>query len=116
MKNSRGVCTYCGKTKKMTDEHVVPKVLFIEDHKTVIPVCRKCNNSKANDDEYFRLVFAVLKESEEHTVAQNVIKKVKRSLNNPNQKGFQSMIRASADNFFIKDESGNLVKNTGLKV
>lgn len=116
MKSNQGVCTYCGRTKKMTDEHVVPKGLFIDDHKTVIPVCKKCNNDKANDDEYFRLVFALLKESEEHSVAQKVIKKVERSLNNPNQKGFQSMIESSADNLFVKDENGNLVKNTGLKV
>ena len=116
MKSNQGVCVYCGKIKKMTDEHVVPKGLFIDDHKTVIPVCKKCNNGKANDDEYFRLVFAVLKESERHTVAQKVIKKVKRSLINPNQKGFQSMIKDSAENLFIRDETGNLVKNTGLKV
>lgn len=114
-KNSK-ICTYCGKSGNITREHVVPKGLYNVDHGIVIPCCKKCNHGKANDDEYFRLVFAVLKESDDHIVAKKAIKKVKRSLNNPNQKGFQSMIKASADNFFKKDENGEWIKNPGLKV
>lgn len=58
----------------------------------------------------------MLKESEDHAVAQKVIEKVKRSLNNPNQQGFQAMISAYADNIFKKDGNGDWIKNTGLKV
>lgn len=111
-----GICCYCRKKKKLTSEHVVPKGLYIKDHKIVIPCCWKCNNRKAKNDEYFRLVFAVLKESRKHVVAQKVIEKVKRSLARPDQKGFQSMISASADKVFIVNEFGEISINTGLDV
>jgi hypothetical protein len=114
---STGICCYCGEEDEMTEEHIVPKGLFVKDHRVVVPCCFECNNGKAKDDEYFRLVFAVLKESEDHPVAQKVLEKVKRSLNNPNQTGYQKMIKRSANNLLTTDENGQvLIKRTGLDV
>lgn len=110
-------CCYCGEENETTKEHVVPKGLFIKDHKVVVPCCFECNNGKANDDEYFRLVFAVLKENDNHPVAQKVLEKVKRSLNNPKQAGFQKMIKRSANNLLTTDKNGKVsIKRTGLDV
>ena len=75
MKSKSGVCCYCGNSCQITDEHVVPKGLYLKDHRITIPCCEDCNNGKAKDDEYFRLVFAVLKESEDHETAKEIIKK-----------------------------------------
>ena len=107
---------YCGEVRETTDEHVVPKGLYSKDHRVVIPCCEPCNNAKARDDEYFRLVFAALLESKGHPVAQQVLEKVKRSLQNPNQARYREMIVRSANNIEVCDSAGDTVKRTGLDV
>lgn len=117
MKKELEICAYCGaQEKKMTEEHIVPKGLFIKDHNVTIPVCYSCNSGKSKDDEYFRLVFAVLKESAGNKIAMKVIDKVKRSLSYPEQKSFKEMISRSSNNIFIKNDNGEVVINHGLKV
>lgn len=117
MADKIGTCCYCGSQKEMTDEHVVPKGLYLNDHGVVIPCCKDCNNGKAMDDEYFILVFAVLKESKDHPIAQKVLKKVKRALNNPDKEEYADMIQSSANNILSRDKEGKIVeKETGLDV
>ena len=117
MNKKRARCVYCGKVGVTTDEHVVPKGLYSKDHRVVIPCCESCNNAKAKDDEYFRLVFAALLESKDHPVAQQVLEKVKRSLRNPRQSRYAEMIARSANNVEIYDPAGHGIgKRTGLDV
>ncbi|PEN12704.1 hypothetical protein CRI94_11795 [Longibacter salinarum] len=111
-----GKCVYCGEEKKVTDEHVVPQGLYVDSHNAVIPCCESCNNQKSDDDEYFRLVFAVLEASKDHPVAQKMKEKVIRSLQKPEKAGFANMIQRSASNVETQNQEGETIQRTGLKV
>lgn len=112
----KGKCVYCGEVKQITDEHVVPQGLYMHSHNAVIPCCKACNNEKSDDDEYFRLVFAVLKASKDHQVAQKMKEKVVRSLGKPEKAGFASMIQGSANNTETQNAEGETILQTGLDV
>lgn len=51
-KRKRGICTYCGREKLLTNDHVFPKSLFIKsDPKMLtVPVCNDCNQLKSLGD------------------------------------------------------------------
>jgi hypothetical protein len=56
-----GQCVLCGKTLRVTREHVPPKNLFLAPRPTntiTVPVCGPCNHGYHRDDEYFRLYVA----------------------------------------------------------
>ncbi len=50
-------CPYCGKSGKMSREHVIPQGLFsngLPGDLPKIPVCELCNNKKSRYDNYLR--------------------------------------------------------------
>jgi hypothetical protein len=51
-KRKRGICTYCGKEKKLTRDHVFPKSLFIKSDPEMltVPACNDCNQVKSRGD------------------------------------------------------------------
>ena len=63
-KKKFGQCTYCGRHRKLADDHIPPKSLFGKPRPPdliKIPSCGPCNNQASKDDEYFKtvLVFKV---------------------------------------------------------
>src|SRR5438128_12075787 len=59
MRNKRGICVYCGREKKLTMDHVPPKLLFASPYPPnlpTVPYCRDCNASFQKDDDYTLLV------------------------------------------------------------
>jgi 5-methylcytosine-specific restriction endonuclease McrA len=51
-KRKRGTCTYCGRQRKLTRDHVFPKSLFIkyDPNMLTVPVCDDCNQLKSKGD------------------------------------------------------------------
>lgn len=51
-KRNRGICTYCGKHRKLTRDHLFPSALFIERDKAMItvPACHECQQTKGLRD------------------------------------------------------------------
>jgi hypothetical protein len=66
MKRDRSLCIYCGASEDLTVDHVPPKNLFPEPRPSdliTVPACGTCNQSYAQDDEYFRLAMTILGEA-----------------------------------------------------
>lgn len=54
----RGTCTYCGRTREITDDHVPPQNIFPSPRPPdliTVPACRQCNQGSSREDEYFRI-------------------------------------------------------------
>src|SRR5438034_6132874 len=54
MRNKRGICVYCGREKKLTMDHVPPKLLFASPYPPnlpTVPSCRDCNRSEEHTSE-----------------------------------------------------------------
>lgn len=56
-KKSAGICTYCGKVKPLTREHVPSSNLFISGEDVdfrFVWICKECNSGYSKDEEFFR--------------------------------------------------------------
>jgi hypothetical protein len=88
-----GECVYCGRTRRLTSDHVPPRCLFGSvpaDNLITVPACLECNNRASKDDEYFRLKVALRDDVGDHTDVQALLPKVLRSLQRPDARGFRS--------------------------
>jgi hypothetical protein len=68
-------CVYCGVEQATTRDHVVPKCLFskpLPAFMVTAPVCLKCNQDKARDEQYLRDVLIVDIFSSEHPMARTI--------------------------------------------
>jgi hypothetical protein len=91
LKNKPGFCTYCEKQKKLTVDHVPPKVLLVKPYPAnllTVPACRDCNESFMKDDEYTRTVIALDVRAAKNSVAKEKLPAVIRSLQRTDAKGF----------------------------
>ena len=91
MRNKRGICVYCGREKKLTMDHVPPKLLFASPYPPnlpTVPSCRDCNASFQKDDEYTRVVAAVDYRAAHHEDVKTKLPAIQRSLARPDAKAF----------------------------
>jgi len=74
-------CVYCGQVKPTTSEHFVPRSLFDKKPQQAwtIPACDRCNQEKANSDDYLRYMLVVDDSCGWHPVAQALMRKMLRS-------------------------------------
>ena len=128
-RNRRRLCAYCGKAKKLTLEHVPPK-LFLEQpfpkNLMTVPACGGCNQSFKADDEYTRTVLAVDIRANWNNAAQFNLQAILRSLQRPNARGFAEYLRSQSNATWILSAAGvpyiaidldnQRVKNTGLHI
>ena len=95
-RNRRRLCAYCGKAKKLTADHVPPK-LFLEQpfpaNLMTVPACGDCNQGFKADDEYTRTVLAVDIRANWNHAAQFNLPAILRSLQRPDARGFAEMAR-----------------------
>ncbi|MBL8204816.1 MAG: hypothetical protein JNM09_11355 [Blastocatellia bacterium] len=52
-----GICAYCGQTKPLTRDHVIPECLFekpLPSFMVTVSACEDCNGGKAKHDDYLR--------------------------------------------------------------
>jgi hypothetical protein len=94
-RNRHGTCVYCGREKKVTRDHVPPKLLFpapLPPNLLTVPCCRTCNASFQKDDEYTRLVAATAERASENDDAKSKLPAIRRSLERPDGKGFMEYL------------------------
>ncbi len=92
-----GICTYCGKSKSVTADHVPPKNLFRKPYPPnlwTVPSCEDCNSGFSKDDEYFRLVLTLSDKAKGHPERDAVLPVAIRGLNKPRAKHFLESILA----------------------
>lgn len=91
VRNRKSQCAYCGEQKKLTADHVPPK-LFLErpfpPNLLTVPACAGCNRSFKADDEYTRTVLALDIRANWNNAAQCNLPAIVRSLQRPNARGF----------------------------
>jgi hypothetical protein len=81
--NTQGICAYCGKIEKLTQDHVIPQCLFIGSLPGDIPkvyACSTCNNTaKSSNDTYLRDALITDIDSSQHPIAQRLWEKFARA-------------------------------------
>lgn len=116
-RNKRGPCAYCGQQKKLTADHVPPK-LFLEQsfppNLWVVPACTSCNQSFRADDEYTRTVLALDLRATWNYAAQNNLPTIIRSLERPNAKGFATYLARQSATMRIVTPSGAAIQTIGI--
>lgn len=95
VRNRKARCTYCGRSKKLTADHVPPK-LFLEQpfppNLLTVPACADCNQSFKADDEYTRAVLATDIRASWNHAAQYNLPAVMRSLQRRDARGFANYL------------------------
>ena len=101
-----------GKTKKLTADHVPPK-LFLEQpfppNLLTVPACADCNQSFKADDEYARTVLALDIRANWNNAAQFNLPAIMRSLNKPDARGFASYLGRQSRRMSVLAPNGNHV-------
>jgi hypothetical protein len=90
-RNRRGLCAYCGKEKKLTVDHVPPKLLLerpLPANILTVPSCADCNSGFKLDDEYTQTVLALDVRAHWNYGAQSNIPAILRSLKRNDARGF----------------------------
>ena len=90
-RNQHRPCVYCGLEKKLTADHVPPKLLLSQpypENLLTVPACRDCNASFQLDDEYTRAVLSIDVRAAKHPDVQSNLPAIVRSLQRPNAKAF----------------------------
>jgi len=116
-RNKRGLCAYCGLEKKLTTDHVPPK-LFLErpfpPNLLTVPACADCNASFKADDEYTRTVLAADIRANWNYAAQFNLPAIMRSLRRPDAQGFAGYLRQQSRSMSILAPNGTRV--TALEI
>lgn len=76
IRQKTGQCVYCGETKPLTRDHVIPKCLFptpLPSFMVTVPVCQDCNADKASHDDYLRDMLVVDTGTSKSRVAQEIL-------------------------------------------
>jgi hypothetical protein len=115
----KGTCAYCGKSKKVTSDHVPPKGLFAKPRPNLItvPACERCHSSQcARDDEYFRLTLTLSEQSGDHTDAAAGRASALRSLVRPEGQGLRRAFANEIRWFLVQSQSGVFTRRLGFSV
>ncbi|CAN5546028.1 hypothetical protein BH10ACI3_BH10ACI3_26290 [soil metagenome] len=94
-KKKLGICVYCGESKEVTREHVIPRCMFpgpLPNDVVVVPACEPCNKEKGKHDDYLRDMLTVDAQTSASDSAQTVLTgKVFRAA----EKNHSQLIRAA---------------------
>jgi hypothetical protein len=96
-RNKRGPCSYCGKERKLTDDHVPPKLLLERPfpiNLLTVRACGDCNAIFKADDEYTRTVLTLDLRANWNYAAQSNVAAVIRSLQRPDARGFAEYLNS----------------------
>lgn len=109
------ICIYCGETKRLTRDHVPPKCLFDKsttDNMITVPCCVRCNHEASLDDEYFRMVVSLRRDSGGHPEIQKIIPATLRAFSNPAKRGLTKSFFAKCQEIELHTPSGLFVERT----
>ena len=108
-----GTCIYCGKTGKITKDHVPPRAVFLGSVRgdlISVDACRRCNNSAAKDDEHFRNVVLNIDDVLDHSDARCLFEsKIERSIRNDAQRRYWRGFRDNIKEYEVRTEAGLFV-------
>src|ERR1039458_8473991 len=111
-RNRKKLCAYCGQEKKLTADHVPPKLLLEHPwpaNLLTVPACADCNLSFKSDDEYTRTVLATDLRANWNYAAQSNLPAIMRSLQRPNARGFAEYISQQSHLMSVLAPNGNPV-------
>jgi hypothetical protein len=97
MRRKRGTCTYCGRVRKLTDDHVPPKLFLAKPYPpnlVTVPACRSCNESFQHDDEYTRLIICHHPDVARNPVGRLLAPAAFRSLQKPQAAAFARYVES----------------------
>lgn len=109
MSRRLGVCTFCGQKRKMTRDHVPPKGIFATPRpRNLITVgaCRKCNSSRSKDDEYFKIMLLLRRDTYIHPDVSRLVMAVGSSLRRRDREGLRASLMRSFARRDIHTEAG----------
>jgi hypothetical protein len=111
-RNGKGLCAYCWQEKKLTVDHVPPK-LFLEQpfppNLLTVPACADCNSSFKADDEYTRTILALDIRANWNNAAQFNLPAIVRSLQRRNAQGFANYLSRQSRRMNVLAPNGNHV-------
>ncbi len=108
-KRLRGTCIYCGKNKRLTDDHVPPKNLFATPRSAelvTVPCCEKCHRPTGKDDEYFRITICFREDVYEHPEVAKSHDSLRRAILRPEARRFMSSLFANIADKQVYSQSG----------
>jgi len=94
-RNRKRACAYCGEEKKLTRDHVPPRVFFSKpcpDRMLVVPACFGCNQGYKADDEYTRIALALDVRAASHRDVIGSLSALLRSLQYPEGRKFSQYL------------------------
>jgi len=104
-----GICVYCGKQKKLTVDHVPPKLFLARPYPPnllTVPACDECNASFMKNDEYTRTVVTLDVRAANNSDARVNLPAVIRSLGRPDARGLAEYLVRSTEKSTILGEDG----------
>jgi hypothetical protein len=114
------ICIYCGKSNKMTVDHIPPKGIFSSPRPSnliTVPCCDKCNLSYSKDDEYLRINLTLRLKSYTHQHAKNNWPNIVRGLNRKERPGLKNSIIRNLVTVDATTETGLYIgKMIGIEV
>ena len=116
-RNRKKPCAYCGHVKKLTADHVPPK-LFLErplpPNLLTVLSCVDCNRSFMLDDEYTRVILASDIRANWNYAAQSNLPAIMRSLQRPNARGFAEYVSQQSRLMGVLTPSGMTVTSVQI--
>ncbi len=107
-----GTCAYCGKRRKITRDHVIPKSLFdrpLPKYMPTVPSCNECNNDKSKHDSFLRDILVMDYAACESPIAKKIFdEKVMRAMSRGQSLAAKIMVE-SGKPIDIKTPSGLIV-------
>ena len=81
---AQGICSYCGRIDRLSEDHVIPQCLFIGNLPSDLPkvyACSLCNNTvKSTNDTYLRDTFVVDMDTSQHPIVRQLWENFSRAV------------------------------------
>ena len=109
------ICVYCNENLSKTGDHIFAREFFLENHRSnlpKVPSCEKCNNEKSKLEHYLTslLPFGGRHDDAKKNLKEMVPKRLKKNAK------LHSNLSASMGRYWLKQDSGLFVKQTGFKI
>lgn len=104
-----GTCAYCGKTSKVTEDHIPPQCIFPKPRATgliKVPCCEPCREGWSRDDEEFRRFVWSAAGAEKHPSFEKAADTIISSIQRPEAKGYASRVLNSLEDVNVYSEAG----------
>src|SRR4051812_4977015 len=113
-KRGEGICAYCGRTRRITADHIPPRNLFIRPRLRLItvPCCDECNKGTSKDDEYLRIALALRHEARQHPSLVALLPEIQRRLQRAEGEAFARTIASRTSREWVSTPQGIAIPAT----